>query len=513
MHRLFIAKSIIAFVIALITVVFVASAQQRSPKSLADTSWPMYQHDAAHTGRSPNLGISSSPQVLWKKQLALTNLGGESGTGMTMGHDGIVYTSILGHLIALYPQDGTIKWDISGGSSRSTPAIADDGTIYWGFSDSFAAVTPAGQVAWAWENLSGNYVFGSSPVISDDGTIYVTHDGLWSFTSTGALRWAFSYGWFHHSSPTIGPDGSIYTSAGAHAPNGTLKWYWPAASVYSTFEAPTVGADGTIYLGAGHAKLFTFNPDGSTKWVFETDETQDFYDSMACCVSIGYDGTIYFGISGIASYAHVYAVNPNGTLKWKYPIPRGDNLNARVAAPIVIDKLNRVFTCADNGSCYGFAPDGTLLWEYVASPNAWNRTAPLIFSNGTILILDGTGALHCLADPAVPRLDISPSSLLASIDYGTSTFTSTLQLTSTLSPISWTATLTPTTDWITVPVITGTTPSALQIVIEPNDLVTGTYTANLMVLPTTENAANAPMYIPIKVLIGFHRLYLPIISK
>jgi len=92
-------------------------------------------------------------------------------------------------------------------------------------------------------------------------------------------------------------------------------------------------------------------------------------------------------------------------------------------------------------------------------------------------------------------------------------FTTTLQLTSTLSPISWTVTLTPTIDWINILSITGITPSDLQIAIRPNDLVTGTYIADLIVLPTTEDVANGPIHIPIKVLIGFHRSYLPLISK
>ncbi|MEM4229483.1 MAG: PQQ-binding-like beta-propeller repeat protein, partial [Thermoproteota archaeon] len=54
--------------------------------------------------------------------------------------------------------------------------------------------------------------------------------------------------------------------------------------------------------------LYALNPDGTLKWKYQTGGY--VYSSP----SIGSDGTIYFG-----SYdSHLYALNPDGTLKWKY---------------------------------------------------------------------------------------------------------------------------------------------------------------------------------------------------
>jgi hypothetical protein len=57
----------------------------------------------------------------------------------------------------------------------------------------------------------------------------------------------------------------------------------------------------------GEKLLYAINPDGTLKWNFKTD------NSIGSSPTIGSDGTIYVG-----SYdGYLYAINPDGTLKWK----------------------------------------------------------------------------------------------------------------------------------------------------------------------------------------------------
>lgn len=82
-------------------------------------------------------------------------------------------------------------------------------------------------------------------------------------------------------------------------PEGTLKWEYYADG-YKFSSSPTLDASGTIYVGVGGlGMLHALNPDGTLKWSFDTQ-------SDIGPVSIGADGTVYFGNEG----GNVYALGP-----------------------------------------------------------------------------------------------------------------------------------------------------------------------------------------------------------
>ena len=129
----------------------------------ASSPWPMFHHDAQHTGLSP-VNTSANP--------------------------------------------GTLKWKFgTNGKVESSPAIGADGTIYVGSADdNLYALNPDGSQKWAF--ATGGAVV-SSPAIGADGTIYVgsAHDNLYAITDNGAsasLKWKFTTGAAVKSSPTVG---------------------------------------------------------------------------------------------------------------------------------------------------------------------------------------------------------------------------------------------------------------------------------------------------------------------
>ncbi|MDD5370576.1 MAG: hypothetical protein PHQ40_15950 [Anaerolineaceae bacterium] len=118
-----------------------------SANGLANTAWPMYQHDPPHTGRSMLDGVTSSPT-----QISATNLGlglnaGSRG-GMSIGVDGNLFVSYGDHLFALDPGTGAIQWQLTKGSSFSIATVSQDGPLYYGASDNLYALDPSGQVKW-----------------------------------------------------------------------------------------------------------------------------------------------------------------------------------------------------------------------------------------------------------------------------------------------------------------------------------------------------------------------------
>jgi hypothetical protein len=405
MRQVFISRIILVSLLVCLLAVFHQIVEAHVTAGIADTDWPMFQHDTAHSGQSSFEGISAYPVEIWK--VKLYGFAGESSSGISIGTDGTLYTSANGWLSAIDVQNRSIKWVFQhADNSRSVPAIADDGTLYWGYGDSFAAISTTGQIEWEWPNLTGNYVFGSSPVVDQNGNIYFSHDGVWSLEKNGDFRWFYPSTFFGHSSPAIGSDGTIYVAVNeafiALNPNGTLKWSLPFKPNDNT---PTLANDGTIYVGvidAGAsefypAKLLAIDPNGTLKWTFPMTGVY----SIAVPPALGPDGTIYFGDGSTYNpppeQLYFYALNPMGTLKWKIPIP------AMLTVPPVTDRLGRVYFC-DSSYCYGVDPNGHILWQIYLPPDDIGPlgvySAPLITADGVMVILDSHGYIHVYVEPS-----------------------------------------------------------------------------------------------------------------
>lgn len=66
--------------------------------------------------------------------------------------------------------------------------------------------------------------------------------------------------------------------------------------------------DGILYFGSWDWYVYAVYPNGTIKWRFKVG---DFVDSTPAIAS---DGTIYVGCWN----GYLYAINPNGTYKWGY---------------------------------------------------------------------------------------------------------------------------------------------------------------------------------------------------
>jgi outer membrane protein assembly factor BamB len=192
--------------------------------------------------------------------------------------------------------------------------------------------------------------------------------------SEGTVLWTYDAGHTIFASPARALDGTVYlglntglraiTNAG---PFGSSKWTFAASGVTGS---PAIGADGTIYFGGTDGNLYAVNPNGSLKWFYPA--------SGGGSPAIGFDDTIYF--QGVY---YLHAVTNPGALKWKAPIPGTGNFSSPIVAP---DGTIYV-TCWEEDQLYSIAPDGTRNWvrELQTDPGG----SPALANDGTIYVTGG----------------------------------------------------------------------------------------------------------------------------
>ena len=154
----------------------------------------------------------------------------------------------------------------------------------------------------------------------------------------------------------------------------TLKWsYTTGNNIY--YSCPTIGTDGTIYVGSYDGKLYAINPNGTLKWIYSTGTSGTRIYGSAL---IGKDGTIYFG-----SYNRkFYALYPNGTEKWIY------TAGGRIYGSPAIGTDGTIYFGADNSRVYALNPNGTLKWTFTTGTLFYS--SPVVGADGTIYIGDNS---------------------------------------------------------------------------------------------------------------------------
>jgi PGF-pre-PGF domain-containing protein len=162
------------------------------------------------------------------------------------------------------------------------------------------------------------------------------------------------------------------------AQTNTLKWSYPTGDVIMRIS-PVIGSDGTIYIGSNDGNLYALDPNGTLKWKYATGAID------LSSAAVGSDGTIYVGTNG----AGFYALKPDGSQKWHY------NAGGDIASP-AIGSDGTIYFGSDNQNLYALNPDGTWKWTFTAG---YFYDSPAIGGDGTLYIGSSDQNLYAL-DPA-----------------------------------------------------------------------------------------------------------------
>jgi outer membrane protein assembly factor BamB len=358
------------------------------------------------------LTVRDDIRVAWSHQLP-----SPARPWVTIADDGTLYVGLLDPEYQSRPEseatvsaigsDGTLRWSAHVGKAPNwVPAIGGDGTLYVGTErpdTSLIAVGRSGAVRWTATDLGP---IDSSPVIAPDGTVYVaSEDGTrYAIDAAGQKKWGFTAGGrFNVASPALAPDGTIVVGREdgrlyGVAADGTEVWTYQVPVPENAnrpppfWGSPVIDRDGRIYFTPPDEHLYALTPDGKLEWRLQLP----LQSQGVVPPAIGADGTIYVGGDGL------HAVDPSGQRRWTYPGPY---------PPIVLDFQPPVV--AGDGSIYAtvgggiyrgvyaLAPDGSLKWDYPTDGFPWG--APVIGLDGTIYVVDTTPPSSPSA-PAISRL-------------------------------------------------------------------------------------------------------------
>lgn len=157
-----------------------------------------------------------------------------------------------------------------------------------------------------------------------------------------------------------------------------MQWQFPIGS--NSAGSPALALDGTIYVPGANG-LFAINPNGTQKWKFFGP------DSLSSPAVSGNGNIIYGG-------AIIYAINPNtGAQIWTF----GEGISPWTAP--TIDEQGNIFI-VDGWDLRKISPSGSLLWarEFIYDGNRleMSYSSPIIDAANRLYFGLGTGKRYSL---------------------------------------------------------------------------------------------------------------------
>jgi outer membrane protein assembly factor BamB len=302
------------------------------------------------------------------------------------------------------------------------------------------------------------------PAVGADGVMFVAgSDGdVWGVSPNGQVVNEFTgpSGTDRVSSPTLGPNGVLYFSAGAapdapvnglgaiyavNASNGQSQWSFPITSQGAIASPVALDSQGNAYAtvasftGQGGGKLYSFNSNGGTRWTFDPPGQAAVTGSP-----LVYGSTIYvLGHVG-NNVSTAYAVNAsNGKQIWAATLrgvwagatmspalgPSGNVMaltfgaltalnrttgkaawtftlpSATAEQPPLVDGSGDTYVFANGssggGTVFAVGPTGQQLWQQSVGGFVFGiPTGGTIGLDGTIYVSTSNGNIYAFTDPS-----------------------------------------------------------------------------------------------------------------
>lgn len=188
--------------------------------------------------------------------------------------------------------------------------------------------------------------------------------------------------------------GSSLTAPSLHAQaDGTPRWAGPFTTGGYIVSSPAVAPNGTLYVGTQDNHLYAINPNGSLRWRFATGDWVDATPALAP------DGTIYIG----SWDGKLYALRDEGTAARKlWEFSTGANNYIYSSPALAAD--GTIYFGAGDANFYALRPDGSLKWTFPAGD--WIDSSPALGANGLIYYGSWDGNVYALRDDGTAAREV-----------------------------------------------------------------------------------------------------------
>ncbi len=353
--------------------------------------WAKFRNDQCNNGR----GLFNATRIMDLAWSIPTQ--GYVESSPAIAADGTAYIGSADGKVYAITQNGTIRWTYDAGSPiDSSPSIAPDRSILTGCADGrVLCLRPSGELAWSYQ--TNGPVHACALVVDQRAYISSTDGGLYALDlATGQRVWRYATGGAIRSSAATDGNGSIYVASGdgyiyALNTSGTLRWRYHTGSAVDA--SPAIAADGTVYVGSGDGYMYALRADGTMKWRFQTNT---LVDSSA---AIGPDGTVYFGGGYDGGDGRLFALKPDGTKIWRLDLPGGG-----VVSSPAIDPSGMIYVGACDSKLYAINPDGSVRWAFPTGSSV--VSSPALGADSSIVFGSYDGSVYCLRD--ITSKDLTP---------------------------------------------------------------------------------------------------------
>jgi outer membrane protein assembly factor BamB len=354
------------------------------------SAWPSAQFDARHSSATTATGPQAG-RVRWSR-----DLGGSVTPGPVIGVDGsILAATNAGVLHALDPATGRDRWIFDGGSGygsdlSTSPAVLGDGTILWpGPRSTLFALDRSGRLSWS-EKFAADVL---SPSVAGRHRVYVAdlagHLTALEVTAHSHRRvWTLDLGGVDYASPSVGPDGTIYSAIEKHliavrdtGESGVIRWRFETTKRIEVSSG--VSASGIVVLGTNNDHEYGVRSDGSRAWQLP------IHDYTYSSSTVRPDGTAYFADN--SGRVRTVDSSTGRVIRTIAPLAPA---REHAWTSIVVDARANTYWGSMNGTVYGYDANGSRL--FALSVDSGVSSYPALGADGTLYAGTVGGVLYAI---------------------------------------------------------------------------------------------------------------------
>jgi outer membrane protein assembly factor BamB len=345
----------------------------------AGAVWPKFRHDVNNSGAGGGMVAgTATPHVMWTAEVAAaptpTPRAAAAGAAQALGNavisspaigvDGTIYVGSQSGTLAAINTNGTIKWRVDSCQCPGATGVPTPVPHLGALTSSPGVFTVSGKA---------NIIIGSAATASSPGRVFVFQDdgvsGSCKACSLEPLTTEFC----------SNPASCSVTTSFISSPSFTTN------SFSGNISGILIGAqidieDGAASLSLG--ALYALNSDGSVNWRFPRSGAARI-GPITSSPAFGTGGTLYFTAADTVADAtatedHLYALNNDGTLRWKFGVGSIVDPSAPFAASPLVD--TQIFVATADGKILSIEPDGRGP-RWTVAPGAGGFVASLAAGN------------------------------------------------------------------------------------------------------------------------------------